>query len=186
MVLLKVSYYYPLVLGLLGNANAFSACHRSTISQRTQLRSTNHHHEGYFSDDVDAAKDRRTSLQQLASIGLVAMMAATSPLPAYAEDFSAQEQQRKYIQESYEDFTKTNEGWLYRQVKEGSGDKASEGDRVVFDWSGYTIGYFGRPFQAKGYDVLKVSTLFCRFACLRLKRSVQTFSFTQWTARGRL
>jgi hypothetical protein len=22
--------------------------------------------------------------------------------------------------------------------------------RVVFDWSGYTIGYFGRPFQAKG------------------------------------
>ena len=25
------------------------------------------------------------------------------------------------------------------------------GDRVVFDWSGYTIGYFGRPFEAKGY-----------------------------------
>jgi FKBP-type peptidyl-prolyl cis-trans isomerase 2 len=24
------------------------------------------------------------------------------------------------------------------------------GDRVVFDWSRYTIGYFGRPFQAKG------------------------------------
>jgi FKBP-type peptidyl-prolyl cis-trans isomerase len=27
---------------------------------------------------------------------------------------------------------------------------AQLGDRVVFDWSGYTIGYFGRPFQAKG------------------------------------
>lgn len=25
-----------------------------------------------------------------------------------------------------------------------------DGDRVVFDWSGYTIGYFGRPFEAKG------------------------------------
>jgi hypothetical protein len=26
-----------------------------------------------------------------------------------------------------------------------------DGDRVVFDWSGYTIGYFGRPFEAKGW-----------------------------------
>jgi FKBP-type peptidyl-prolyl cis-trans isomerase len=41
-------------------------------------------------------------------------------------------------------------GVSYREVKVGKGDKASLGDRVVYDWSGYTIGYFGRPFQAKG------------------------------------
>jgi FKBP-type peptidyl-prolyl cis-trans isomerase (trigger factor) len=35
-------------------------------------------------------------------------------------------------------------------VGDGSGEAASVGDRVVYDWSGYTIGYFGRPFQAKG------------------------------------
>ncbi|KAL3807493.1 hypothetical protein ACHAXA_003984 [Cyclostephanos tholiformis] len=36
----------------------------------------------------------------------------------------------------------------------GGGDTSAvphkDGDRVVYDWSGYTIGYFGRPFEAKG------------------------------------
>ena len=38
-------------------------------------------------------------------------------------------------------------------VKVGDGEMPSWGDRVVFDWSGYTIGYFGRPFEAKGYVI---------------------------------
>eukprot|EP00978_Attheya_sp_CCMP212_P006610 scaffold15319_cov56-Attheya_sp.AAC.5 len=38
-----------------------------------------------------------------------------------------------------------------KDVKVGSGDVVLEtGDRAVFDWSGYTSGYFGRPFEAKG------------------------------------
>lgn len=56
-----------------------------------------------------------------------------------------------------EDFTSTDEGWSYKDVKVGSADSKGgaggdlkDGDRVVFDWSGYTIGYFGRPFEAKG------------------------------------
>lgn len=56
----------------------------------------------------------------------------------------------EFVQQ-YQDFTVAPEGWSYRDVTEGMGtEKASAGDRVVFDWSGYTIGYFGRPFQAKG------------------------------------
>eukprot|EP00980_Cylindrotheca_fusiformis_P002191 scaffold503_cov81-Cylindrotheca_fusiformis.AAC.1 len=46
--------------------------------------------------------------------------------------------------QAYSDFEMTDE------VKEGSGSSPDWGDRVVFDWSGYTIGYFGRPFEAKG------------------------------------
>ena len=52
------------------------------------------------------------------------------------------------------------EGWSYKDVKIGSSSNSGsnngdaeewkDGDRVVFDWSGYTIGYFGRPFEAKG------------------------------------
>ena len=53
--------------------------------------------------------------------------------------------------QKYEDFTPSPEGWQYKDVKVGSGDTTLEtGDRAVFDWSGYTIGYFGRPFEAKG------------------------------------
>lgn len=55
----------------------------------------------------------------------------------------------KFVQE-YEDFTRTESGWSYRDVNPGKGEAAQFGDRVVFDWSGYTIGYFARPFQAKG------------------------------------
>ena len=53
------------------------------------------------------------------------------------------------------------EGWSYKDVKIGNSSNSGsnnghdaeewkDGDRVVFDWSGYTIGYFGRPFEAKG------------------------------------
>jgi len=59
--------------------------------------------------------------------------------------------------QAYEDFILTEEGWSYKDVKvgasqagRGDGELIKDGDRVVFDWSGYTIGYFGRPFEAKG------------------------------------
>jgi len=66
---------------------------------------------------------------------------------------NAAEAERKFLQE-YPDFTASAEGWAYKDVKpgikeDGKGD-LKDGDRVVFDWSGYTIGYFGRPFEAKG------------------------------------
>merc|ERR1719491_1619726 len=66
---------------------------------------------------------------------------------------NAEEADRKLLQE-YPDFSASAEGWAYKDVKpgmkeDGKGD-LKDGDRVVFDWSGYTIGYFGRPFEAKG------------------------------------
>jgi hypothetical protein len=57
---------------------------------------------------------------------------------------------RMFICPEYSDFEKTSEGWSFRDVKVGTGETPAWGDRVVFDWSGYTIGYFGRPFEAKG------------------------------------
>ena len=31
----------------------------------------------------------------------------------------------------------------------GTGKSPVKGDRVVVDWEGYTIGYYGRPFQTR-------------------------------------
>ena len=50
---------------------------------------------------------------------------------------------------SYSDFVKTPSGLLYKDGKVGTGKKPEQGDRVVIDWTGYTIGYFGRPFETK-------------------------------------
>ena len=46
-------------------------------------------------------------------------------------------------------FTPTKSGLQIKDVKEGTGAAAATGDRVVYEWEGYTIGYFGRPFEKK-------------------------------------
>lgn len=105
------------------------------------------------SSNDEKQESRRAVIQQaLSTLPLLAIGA----LPASSVAVSgAMDTSSKYAPEfvqSYEDFTKVEgEGWQYKDVKIGTGDVILEtGDRAVFDWSGYTIGYFGRPFQAKG------------------------------------
>lgn len=96
-----------------------------------------------LSDTVESSL-RRACL----SAGLGSMAALLGPQSSIAEESSMYSP--TFVQE-YEDFIKTKEGWSYRDVKVGKGESGVQpGDRVLYDWSGYTIGYFGRPFQAKG------------------------------------
>ena len=67
-------------------------------------------------------------------------------------------------QMSYDDFTKTDSGLAYKDAKLGVGQKPEAGDRVVLDWTGDTIGYFGRPFETKQLKALdNKDDLFLRF-----------------------
>ena len=43
----------------------------------------------------------------------------------------------------------TDSGLQYKDLRDGSGDTASEGSHVTIDWDGYTLGYYGRPFEAR-------------------------------------
>eukprot|EP00566_Odontella_aurita_P017137 CAMPEP_0113548634 /NCGR_PEP_ID=MMETSP0015_2-20120614/12997_1 /TAXON_ID=2838 /ORGANISM="Odontella" /LENGTH=270 /DNA_ID=CAMNT_0000449275 /DNA_START=72 /DNA_END=884 /DNA_ORIENTATION=+ /assembly_acc=CAM_ASM_000160 len=106
-------------------------------------------------EDDRFSTDRRSALSVLLSAGAAA---AALPSPALAKSdpvsgtgaYDQTKSQPDFVQK-YEDFALTDEGWSYKDVKPGAGDvKIETGDRVVFDWSGYTIGYFGRPFEAKG------------------------------------
>lgn len=49
----------------------------------------------------------------------------------------------------YPDYTETASGVQYKDVKVGAGEMPKDGERVVIDWEGYTIGYYGRIFQKK-------------------------------------
>lgn len=96
--------------------------------------------------------DRRKALSEMLLLAVLptstaAILVGSTLCPATAADLETP----SFVQE-YADFIKTPEGWSYREVTPGKpgGVRAAMGDRVVFDWSGYTIGYFGRPFQAKG------------------------------------
>jgi len=108
------------------------------------LMGTNHHeHEPKSFDQVEN-QARRAALARLA-FGLTAGLVFPSISRAEEESIFAP----KFVQE-YPDFTQAGEGWSYKDVKVGSGESPKSGDRVVYEWSGYTIGYFGRPFEAKG------------------------------------
>ena len=41
-------------------------------------------------------------------------------------------------------------GLQVKDVKLGDGEAPAKGDRAVIDWSGYTIGYYGRIFEGAG------------------------------------
>lgn len=54
-----------------------------------------------------------------------------------------------YLSCRYPDFTMTPSGLQYKDLREGSGESPQPGDTLVVDWDGYTIGYYGRPFEAR-------------------------------------
>ncbi|EYU28483.1 hypothetical protein ABFS82_11G081100 [Erythranthe guttata] len=49
----------------------------------------------------------------------------------------------------YPDYTETNSGLQYKDLRQGSGPIPKTGEIVVVDWDGYTIGYYGRIFEAR-------------------------------------
>ncbi|KAK7304303.1 hypothetical protein VNO77_45171 [Canavalia gladiata] len=49
----------------------------------------------------------------------------------------------------YPDYTETESGLQYKDLRRGNGPKPKMGETVVVDWDGYTIGYYGRIFEAR-------------------------------------
>ncbi|RVW78042.1 Peptidyl-prolyl cis-trans isomerase FKBP19, chloroplastic [Vitis vinifera] len=49
----------------------------------------------------------------------------------------------------FPDYTETASGLQYKDLRVGSGPSPKVGETVVVDWDGYTIGYYGRIFEAR-------------------------------------
>ncbi|KAK9832253.1 hypothetical protein WJX74_004292 [Apatococcus lobatus] len=49
----------------------------------------------------------------------------------------------------YPDYVMTDSGLQYQDLRPGSGEQPQSGSRCEVDWDGYTIGYYGRPFEAR-------------------------------------
>ena len=49
----------------------------------------------------------------------------------------------------YSDYVRTQSGLQYQDLRPGTGRDAHPGARVTIDWDGYTVGYYGRPFEAR-------------------------------------
>lgn len=95
----------------------------------------------------------------LAAAAALAATALTSPLSARAEygetTYMGAIADKDYGKKDviYEDFTLTPSGLQYKDMKPGAADgavvKKGANQTVVIDWDGYTIGYYGRPFEAR-------------------------------------
>lgn len=49
----------------------------------------------------------------------------------------------------YPDYIETKSGLQYKDLRIGNGPTPKPGEMVVVDWDGYTIGYYGRIFEAR-------------------------------------
>ncbi|KAI4381322.1 hypothetical protein MLD38_007402 [Melastoma candidum] len=49
----------------------------------------------------------------------------------------------------YPDYNVTDSGLQYKDLRVGDGPSPKAGQTVVVDWDGYTIGYYGRIFEAR-------------------------------------
>lgn len=140
-----ISYLPAVLLALLPDAHALSLSDRRQAMQHILVSSTS---------SAASASTLIGGMMALTSDPSSTWAADATTSAAVSTTTKGEEEKEsmyapKFVQE-YADFTKTNEGWSYRDVSVGNGSSPTMGDRVVFDWSGYTIGYFGRPFEAKG------------------------------------
>ena len=109
---------------------------------------TNSNNDGEEQDQQSIG--RREMMMSSSGLIAAALLTTTSSLVGLVPPAMAASDEKEFLQQ-YADFIKDPEGWSYRDVKKGDGNTTPrDGDRVVYEWSGYTIGYFGRPFEAKG------------------------------------
>lgn len=49
----------------------------------------------------------------------------------------------------FSDYELSQSGLQYKDLREGTGSVPQNGDTCVIDWQGYTVGYYGRIFEAR-------------------------------------
>ncbi|KAJ1468985.1 hypothetical protein T484DRAFT_1983201 [Baffinella frigidus] len=158
-----------LCLALIGTAAAFAPAMPATLARRGAAQPLGALRMAQGASSVH--EERRRALQVLVTAGV-----AVLPLAANADSCSRKDcqPQANYLPEGtgpkkkdftsmsalegkdygktrmkLADYTETETGLQFKDVKKGKGVVPTVGDRVVYDWEGYTIGYYGRIFQAK-------------------------------------
>mmetsp|Transcript_12851 Transcript_12851/g.18965 ORF Transcript_12851/g.18965 Transcript_12851/m.18965 type:complete len:249 (-) Transcript_12851:167-913(-) len=101
-------------------------------------------------DEMKAGFTRKSFNSQLLSATFVGTTLYATEAQARVTQTQVPEPADAKSRARYPDFTLTDSGLQYKDVRVGTeGPSPEDGDRVVIDWEGYTIGYFGRPFEMK-------------------------------------
>ncbi|KAG0615407.1 hypothetical protein M758_5G038600 [Ceratodon purpureus] len=132
--------------------NASAGIEDSTMTSGSELHS----------DDAGevsvSARNSTTSRRQLVSFPLASACAClattladkgTAIASEYADMPALRGKDYGKTKMKYPDYVETESGLQYKDLREGSGPAPGIGNMVVVDWDGYTIGYYGRIFEAR-------------------------------------
>ncbi|XP_070027658.1 peptidyl-prolyl cis-trans isomerase FKBP19, chloroplastic [Nicotiana sylvestris] len=104
--------------------------------------------DGNEISDCRAVVDRREVL--LSSVGFLAAAICNAGKAAEFADMPAlRGKDYGKTKMRYPDYNETQSGLQYKDLRVGSGPTPKIGETVVVDWDGYTIGYYGRIFEAR-------------------------------------
>ncbi|KAL8254242.1 hypothetical protein R6Q59_032463 [Mikania micrantha] len=110
--------------------------------------------ERYSLDDAKSAKiDRRRWL--VSSVGLLAVPLGSNlgdgvaVASNFAEMPALKGKDYGKSKMKFPDYVETSSGLQYKDLRAGNGIMPKKGDLLVVDWDGYTIGYYGRIFEAR-------------------------------------
>lgn len=104
------------------------------------------HFDSYATVDLPAR--RHLMLTLLGSIAVTALPACAAE-PKYEQMEALKGKDYGKVRTKYPDYVSTDSGLQYKDLRDGSGDTAKDGSHVTIDWDGYTLGYYGRPFEAR-------------------------------------
>lgn len=105
--------------------------------------------DGTESLDCGVVVDRRQVL--LSSVGCLAASICNAGRAAaeFADMPALRGKDYGKTKMRYPDYTETPSGLQYKDLRVGNGPTPKIGETVVVDWDGYTIGYYGRIFEAR-------------------------------------
>lgn len=141
----------------------FHSENNSPLLFQRQLAPQSLHHPHQFNGSSPCGQNSHTSNRQvverrrvlISSIGLLtwALFNASKDGVALAAEFADMPALRGKdygkTKMRYPDYTETESGLQYKDLRQGSGPTPKMGETVVVDWDGYTIGYYGRIFEAR-------------------------------------
>ena len=102
---------------------------------------------------ADGALTRRQvaalSLSLVATPALLAARPAAAAIKGYEPMPALKDKDYGKSRMTYSDYTTPASGLQYQDLVPGTGATPRPGQTAVVDWSGVTIGYYGRPFEAR-------------------------------------
>lgn len=136
----------PTVLGCFGPTRRQPRAARRELRCRSDQKPQR---EEWREQDDAAAGGRERRALLAAALLLAGVRPASAVIKGYEPMEALKGKDYGKLRYEYSDYVQTASGLQYQDIKVGEGPSPKEGQTCVVDWAGVTVGYYGRPFEAR-------------------------------------